>query len=121
MVVKLSRLKANKVFIENLRWDVTPKFLFKPRFIRGPEDCHLTEEIQGFMFYIERFDKETPPALMIMKTYHLRSKTVGQIADVPEDLLLNAVGKEGVKDVAGMYPIDEALEAWLKAGLGLGP
>lgn len=117
MPLKLSRLKTHRVFIENLRWDVTLELLFKPRFVRDSKDADLTKETQGFMFYIDYMDDHI--ALMLMKTYHMRSKTLDEIEDVPKELLLNAVEKPGVKPVVGMYPIDEHLEAWLKAELGL--
>ncbi len=117
MLLKLSRLKKNSVFMDNLRWDVTMEALFKPRFILSEKDCGLMKETQGFMFYIDWMDNHLN--LMVMKTYEMRSKTVGQIEDAPEELLRNAVMKDGVKDMSGMYPIDEGVEAWLKKELGL--
>lgn len=117
MRLKLSRLKENKVFMTHLRWDVTPEVIFKPRFVRNGKDRDLIAETQGFMFYIDYMDDAA--SLMVMKTYNLTSKTVGEIVDVPKELLLNAVRREGVKDITCMYPIDEELEAWLKKELGV--
>jgi len=118
MLLNCERLRKNKVFMDNLRWDVTPEVLFKPRFIHDPKDCDLAKETQGFSFYID-YAEDITPSLMVMKTYALRSKTIGEIVDVPKELLLNAVKREGVKSYCGMYPIDEAVEAWLKERLGL--
>src|SRR3990172_2224286 len=118
MRLKIERLRKNRVFMDNLRWDVTPEILFRPRFVRAENDCGLIKETQGFMFYID-YMKDVEPNLMVMKTFEFRSKTVGEIEGAPRDLLLAAVKKEGVKDVTGMYPIDKAVEAWLKKELGL--
>jgi hypothetical protein len=119
MLLKLSRLRKNSVFMSHLRWDVVPQKIFQPRFIKPGEDrCNLINETQGFMFYID-YMKDMRPNLMVMKTYNLTSKTVGEVPEVPEDLLRGAVQKEGVRDIAGMYPIDEALEGWLRKELGV--
>jgi hypothetical protein len=119
MTLKLSRLKKNGVFMKHLRWDVTPEVLFKPRFVRDKDDRDLIKETQGFMFYIDCMDDIVN--LMVMKTYNLTSKTVGDVEGVPRELIMNAVRRKGVKDIMCMYPIDKALEAWLKKELGLIP
>lgn len=117
MKLKLERLSKNSVFMTHLRFDVTPELLFKPRFVRTKDDCDLINETQGFMFYIDYM--EGTPSLMLMKTYNLTSKTVGEIQDAPLELLMGAVKKEGVKPITGMYPIDEKLEDWIKKELGI--
>ena len=117
MKLKLPRLKKNRIFMEHVRFDVTPEVIFKPRFVRDSNDRGLIKETQGFMFYIDHMDDILN--LMLMKTYNLTSKTVGYIQDVPRELLLNAVNMEGVKDMVGMYPIDGELESWLKGKLGI--
>lgn len=117
MKLRLPRLKKNRMFMEHLRFDVTPEVIFKPRFVRDKNDRDLVKEAQGFMFYIDYMDDIL--SLMMMKTYNLTSKTMGEIQDVPRKLLLNAVNREGVKDIVGMYPIDGELEDWLKGKLGL--
>ena len=117
----ISRLGKNRVFVENLRFDVTPQVLFKPRFIQSDDQAHVAEETQGFSFYVEYMEGFLPkPALMVMKTYCLRSKTIAQITDAPEDLLWAAVRDKGARDVAGMYPVGQALEEWIKSHLNPG-
>ncbi len=106
--------------MQNLRFDVTPEVIFKPRFITNENECDLVQEIQGFSFYIDYLGEGETPALMIMKNANLTSKTIGEIPEAPEDLLLSAVKRQGIKDYAGMYPIDEGVESWLKEKLGLG-
>jgi hypothetical protein len=105
--------------MDHVRFDVTPETLFKPRFVSGPERKHLIQETQGFMFYVDYMDGAA--SLMVMKTYNLTSKTVGEVLDVPQDLLHGAATREGVRDICCMYPIDEALEVWIKKELGLSP
>lgn len=119
MDMKLSALRGNRLILRQLRWDVTPEFLFKPRFVGvGKErNDRLARETQGYMFYIDYINGEA--RLMLMRTIEMMSQTVGRVTEVPEDILLRAVKAEGVKPVAGMYPISAELEAWLKKELGI--
>ena len=110
-------LRKNRLFMKQLRWDVTPDVLFKPRFVDSPEDTHLATETEGYMFYIDYLGKGNP-TLMIMRTTGLSSTSFAQVLDCPVELLLEAVKKEGVKSYSGMHPIDEKLEEWLKDKLG---
>ncbi|MDA8387471.1 MAG: hypothetical protein M0Z58_02250 [Nitrospiraceae bacterium] len=116
--ITISRLRKNRVFRDNLRLDVTPEVLFKPRFVHSENQADLIKETQGFSFYVEYMEGLPKPALMAMKTYCLRSKTLARITDVPEGLLWEAVRDRGVKDISGMYPLNRALEDWIKAQLG---
>jgi hypothetical protein len=116
MRLKLSRLKKNNVFMKHVRLDVTPEIIFKPRFIRSQDEAHRIQETQGFSFYIEALDCD--PCLMIMKNYNMTSKTIGEVVDVPEELIKNAALKEG-GDFCGMYPIDKSLIDWIKKELDL--
>ena len=117
MALKLEKLRKHRIFIDNITWDVTPELIFKPRFFLKDEDRELIDRTQGFLFYIDYMDDICE--LMVLKTYQLRSKTIGEVENVPEQMLLDAVNREGVKDIGGMYPIDEKLESWLKEKLGI--
>lgn len=119
MVLSLAQLRHNRLIMKQLRWDVTPEFLFKPRFagIGAEKDMKLAKETEGYMFYIDYVNGAAK--LMLMRTIEMMSTTVGEIADVPGEMLQRAVKAEGVKPIAGMYPITRELEDWLKAGLGL--
>ncbi|MEJ2183285.1 MAG: hypothetical protein P8Y66_07160 [Nitrospirota bacterium] len=120
MKLHLERLAKNGVFMRHLRLDVTPEVLFRPRFVTGADKRRLVEETQGFMFYID-YEEGNPeqPSLMVMKTYNLTSRTVGEVQDVPREMLLAAVKREGVRDYCGMYPIDQPTEDWITERLGL--
>lgn len=117
LTLSLERLARHRVFIQNLRFDLKPEHIFVPTFKSAGEPEVNTD---GFMFYIDYLD-DIGPTLMLMKTYAKRSKSLGHVPDAPRDLLFSAVSREGVKDFTGMYPIDGAVEAWLKSRLGLTP
>lgn len=102
-----------------VRWDVTPEVLFKPRFVDGPQDAHLKNETDGYMFYIDWYKGEGKPTLMIMKTMGMSSSTFAEVVDCPRELLDNAVKRKGAKSYSHMYAIDAALEGWLKDKLGI--
>ena len=115
MDISISKIGKNRVFRDNLRFEVTPELLFKPRFTSSGQNEELIKETQGFSFYVEYMEDMPKPALMIMKTYCLSSKSIGQITDAPEDLLWGAVREAGVKDIAGMYPLNKPMKDWIKS------
>jgi hypothetical protein len=121
MPFRLPKLKANKVFMCNLKLELTPDVLFKPRFASEGDLEERIKETQGFCFYVEYLQGHgvEKPSLMLMKTYKLTSKTIGEVDGVPEDLLWGAVREEGVKDIMGMYPLSRPLREWVKKELGL--
>ena len=116
--VVLSDLRQLEDFLSNLRFDVTPEVIFKPRFLTPETTQQAYDETHGYMFYIDRL-KEDKPVLMLMRTKELRSSTVGQVDEAPQELLDAAVSREGIKDYCGMYPLDEAVIKWLKEKLGI--
>lgn len=113
--ISISRIGKNRTFRENLRFDVTPELLFKPRFVNSAENEALVKETQGFSFYVEYMEDMPKPALMVMKTFSLRSKSIAQVADAPEELLWGAVRESGGKDIIGMFPLSRPIEDWIKS------
>ena len=113
-MLDMQGIKKNILIKRNLRWDVTPEVLFKPRFTMGRER-EAFGETEGYMFYIEKTN--STPKLMLIRTIKLMSTTVDEVGGVPEDLLKKSL--ESGKPVAGMYPISKDLEEWLKEELGL--
>ena len=103
--------------MKNLRLDVTPAIIFKPRFASQGDIKEQIAETQGFCFYVEAMNKE--PELILMKNYNLTSKTIGDIPDVPKDMLQSAVADPKAKPIGGMYTITAELEAWIKKELGV--
>lgn len=120
--INIRKLCKNRIFKENIRFDVTPQALFKPRFV-SPGSGHpetgedVMKETQGFSFYVDYMQGMPKPALMVMKTYSLRSKSIAEITDAPEELLWGVVRDKDIKDISGMYPINGPLEDWIKSQL----
>lgn len=115
---RISDLKESETFIRDIRWDLTPK-----KFMAAGSSLQKVgqnvSEIVGvsYMLYVDLMRNK--PTLMIMKSRGARSKTVGYVEDIPEDMLKEAMGCEAGECIAGMYPLTERLEAWLKKELGI--
>ncbi|MBI5098922.1 MAG: hypothetical protein HZB30_06750 [Nitrospirae bacterium] len=113
VLVSIDKLKNSKYFLENIRWEVTPKIFLEPRSPSG-ENVDTTH---GYMLYVDLVKDK--PTLVIMQLKDIMSKTVGYVADVPGDLLKDAINCTTNECVSGMYPLGEKLENWLKKEFGL--
>ncbi len=111
--ITIENLKKSRLFVDDIRWDVTPKIFLNPKTSSG-ETIDLTH---GYMLYVDIADDK--PVLVIMELKSIMSKTVGYICDVPEELLREAMGCEASECIGGMYPINEKLATWLKKEFGL--
>jgi hypothetical protein len=114
----ISELKESEKFLENIRWDMTPKkFLASDASLKESGGDTSGGSMIKYMLYVDiNYNK---PALMIMRTRGAMSKTVGYVEDVSEDLLKEAMGCNKDECEAGMYPLTQELEAWLKKELGI--
>ncbi len=111
-------LRKNKYFLDRIRWDITPKILFEPKFPGSAnEPGKPTNNTDGYMFYIDVIEGKSN--LMIMRNYENRSVTEGYLEGVPEDLLKEAANCPPEECVAEMHPINKKLEDWLKKEFGL--
>ncbi len=116
--VSIKELRGSKKFLETIRWDVTPRIFFEPRFHKKTTKQEKTKSnINGYMLYVDTVCKK--PAVVIMANRPLLSKTVGYLDEVPDDLLKEAMQCTVDECVSGMYPLTKKLEAWLKKALGL--
>ena len=115
--INISKIGKSRACRENLRFDVTPELLFKPRFANSAGNEEFAGETQGFSFYVEYMEGMDKPALMVMKTYRLTSKSIAQVTDAPEELLWRAVRESGARDIMGMYPLSKPLEDWIRSQL----
>jgi hypothetical protein len=116
--VSIKQLKGNKKFLENIRWDVTPRIFFEPRFSKKDDEQETTERnIDGYMLYVDLVYKK--PAVVIMSNRPLLSRTVAYIDEVPDELLKEATHCTASECVSGMYPLTKKIEKWLKKALGL--
>lgn len=114
---ELHRLRDFAIFKANLRFDVTPKFLFLPRYSSSENREMLIAETTGFMLYIESM--EEPPSLMVMKTYNLSSKSIAYINGVPQELIEESIAEGKAHEHCGMYPPGKRLTQWVKDQLGM--
>jgi hypothetical protein len=115
--LRIDALKKSKYFIENIRWDVTPKIFLEPRISSGDEPENKIDTTYGYMLYVDLVKDK--PTLLIMQLKHAMSQTVGYLDDIPEDLMRGAMHCEQSECIAGMYPLTEKLEKWLKKEFGL--
>jgi hypothetical protein len=106
--ITIERLRKSRLFVDDIRWDVTPKIFLNPKTSSG-ETIDLSH---GYMLYVDLADDK--PVLVIMELKPIMSKTVGSISGVPEELLREAMGCEASECIGGMYPVTEKLAAWLK-------
>ncbi len=113
-LVSFDKIKNNKKFIDDLRWDVTPRIFVAPKSVSGDGAVDLTH---GFMLYVDMVMDR--PALVIMTLKIMVCKTVGYIYDIPEDLLRDSMQCEAGECIQGMYPLSEKLEKWLKTEFGV--
>lgn len=115
--LSINVLRKSKYFTEHIRWDVTPKVFLKPAISSGEEPEKKIDITYGYMLYVDLVRER--PALLIMQLRQALSQTVGYIENVPEDLLEEAIGCPPSECIAGMYPLTEKLEKWLKKEFGL--
>ena len=115
-ILNIEELKESEYFIENIRWDITPKIFVDPS-SAGKESGEAADISYGYMFYIDLINEK--PVLVIMQMRSAISKTVGYIRGVPEDLLREAIDCLDSECVVGMYPVPDKLTEWLKGKLGV--
>lgn len=118
MQYTLEKLKKHRLFVDNIKW-ITPTDIFEPKFSKVQSHQERIKRTQSFMFYIDYLEDRVN--LMIMKTYRLTSKTIGEVTGVPKEMLLHAVRHKSVKEYCFMFPIDEELTDYLKEKLGIAP
>ena len=112
--ISIDKLKNSPKIIKDIRWDVTPQIFLNPRSSPDKEAIDIT---YGYMLYVDLINDR--PTLLIMQLKKLMSKTVASVNDVSEDLLKDAMHCTDKECVAGMYPLSEKLESWLKKELNL--
>lgn len=117
MDLKIKDLIKEGIAAGNIRLDITPEDIFKPRFAGDGDIEKQKAETNGFFFYIEITEKG--PEMMLMKNYDFQSKTIAAITDAPIEHLNRAITDKNAKEMAGMFPIDAPLKDWIKEQLGL--
>lgn len=115
-VSSLGDIKKDKYVIEHIIWDIEPKQLMEPHYIKKDDGEELRKEIKGYFFYIETMDEK--PALFLMR--HAATgyaETVAKADEIPDELLAEAIDENKDRGFFGMYPINKKVEDWLKKEL----
>ncbi|HDZ61544.1 MAG TPA: hypothetical protein ENH40_00150 [Nitrospirae bacterium] len=113
----INDLKVFKDFRDNIRWDVTPKIFIQPTYAKKEDGSNVKVDINGYMLYVDMVSSK--PTVVIMKNGPSMSLTVGYIEAVPESLLNDALNCCASEEcITGMYPLTDALKAWLKKEIG---
>jgi hypothetical protein len=114
VLLSINDLKKSQKFIQNIRWDITPRIFLDPGSAPGDKPVDTTH---GYMLYVDLFNDK--PTLVIMQLKSIMSNTVGYVSDIPENLLREAMNCNEEDCIAGMYPLTKDLEEWLKKEFGL--
>ena len=114
-LLNIAELKKSKYFLENIRWDITPKMFVDPSCAK--ESGEAADISHGYMFYVDLINDR--PAVVVIQLKYAFSKTVGYIYEIPEDLLKEAMHCEDSECIVGMYPVTDKLATWLKQAFGL--
>ena len=115
-LLNIEELKKSKFFVENIRWDITPKIFVDPS-SAGEKPGDSADLSKGYMFYVDLINDR--PAVVVIQLKYAFSKTVGYIYDIPEDLLKEAMQCTDSECVVGMYPVTDKLADWLKHAFGV--
>jgi hypothetical protein len=113
-LLNIEDLKKSKFFLENIRWDITPRLFVDPTSAGPGKTANISH---GYMFYVDLINDR--PALVVMQLKYAFSKTVGYIYEIPEDLLRESMRCEATECIVGMYPVTGRLVDWLKKAFGI--
>jgi len=114
----LKEIKKQSDILSRIKRRVTPRMVMEPWFLSNSEDLQKLREITGFLFSIE--SPRSPPALMLMKVGRMDiTNTVGNIDEIPQDYITNAIKNPPEPPSHGMHPITEEIKKWLQKEPGL--
>lgn len=114
----VKEIRKRPDILSKLKFDVTPRLVMEPRFHAKAEDLEKLRQIAGYMFYIE--SQSNPPSLMVMKVGNTDiTTTIGQIDEIPAELIARAIAEPVEPPSHGMYAITEEIAAWLRKELEL--
>lgn len=112
--LSIEKLKVSPGFIEDLRFDITPRLFVDPKSAPGGEPADITH---GYMLYIDLMKER--PVIMVMQMKSIICRSVAYITDIPEELLKKSMESAGIECAEGMYPLCEELVTWLKKELSI--
>jgi len=109
----MEKLKVSPGFIEDIRFDITPRLFVDPKSAPG-EPADLSH---GYLLYIDLMKDR--PVIMVMQMKQIMCRSVAYITDAPEELLKSSMECAGTECAEGMYPLSEELTTWLKKELSI--
>ena len=112
--LSMEKVKVSPAFIEDIRFDITPRLFVDPKSAPGGEPANIT---YGYFLYIDLMEKR--PVIMVMQMKEMMCRSVAFITDAPEELLKSSMKSAGSECAEGMYPLSEELTTWLKKELGI--
>lgn len=111
--LSIEKLKVSPGFIEDIRFDITPRLFVDPKSAPGkPADLS-----HGYLLYIDLMKDR--PVIMVMQMKQIMCRSVAYITDAPEELLKASMECAGTECAEGMYPLSEELTTWLKKELSI--
>lgn len=117
-IITFEDIKNEPFVIERIMWDIEPKELMEPVTRMTEEGMKFTAPLKGYIFYIETVG--TSPVLYLMRhTAGNYAETLGQIDEIPQDLILESIEENKAKMYSGMCPINNKVKDWLKKELGV--
>ena len=102
-------------------WELTPETVLGSIFeFETPEDLEVFEmgrvETTGHYFCINVWDRKA--RLLLMESTVDIAFAVGEVREIPEDLLVEAIKEAGATvNLSGHYPINQGVRRWLKEAL----
>ena len=110
--LSIEKVKVSPGFIEDIRFDITPRLFVDPKSAPGGEPADITH---GYLLYIDLMKDR--PVIMVMQMKPIICRSVAYITDAPEELLKSSMESAGSECAEGMYPLSEELVTWLKKEL----
>lgn len=107
--LSIEKLKESRVFLKEIRFDITPRLFVDPKSAPSGEPADIG---YGYMLYIDLMKDR--PVIMVMQMKQIICKSVGYITDAPQELLKSSMEGAGEECVEGMYPLSGELIIWLK-------
>ena len=104
--------KYMKGILPALKWGYDPEVEMAPRPITPGERLHSDREI----YYLVVDVRNGEPALLLYHRHGGTAECIGEITDIPYDLLREAVSRprRGAMNISGWYPATRAIEAWVR-------
>jgi hypothetical protein len=117
-LLPLHLLKKDRYVVDHILWDFEHRQLMQSSFKTGGASNKPAVKSAGYIFYIETMDKK-PGLFLMIQNASGHAETLAKIADVPDELISDAIEENKEKKFSGMYPISRKMADWLKKELAV--